>query len=111
MRDGESLLHLAVVVGYIRVTLKADAVRGGGGTSLREIRDHAFAHLARPEFADVRGRAESEIFEYVKDGLLDAADAKIAAAKAGEYALFWRFADRALGRHADPHPIDPALLA
>lgn len=111
MQDKESLLHLAVVVGYIRVTLKADAVRGGGGVSLREIRDHAFAHLARPEFADVRGRAESEIFEFIKDGLLNGADGKIAAAKTGDFAMFWKFADGALGREAPPVSIDPLLIA
>lgn len=109
MQDEESLLHLAVVVGYIRVTLKAASI--DKSVPLGVIRDHAFAHLARPEFAGVRGKAESEIFEFIKDGLLDGADRKIAAARAGDYAMFWRFADAALRRHADPIAIDPALLA
>lgn len=109
MQEKEARLHLAVVVGYVRITLYAATSKGG--TSLREIRDHAYAHLSRPEFADIRDKAESEIFEFIKDGLLNAVDRKFAAAKSGDYAMFWAFADRALGRKADPVAIDSELLA
>jgi hypothetical protein len=109
MQEKEARLHLAVVVGYVRICLKAGA--GQGPLSLREIDEHARAHLARPEFADVRDRAGSEIFEFIKDGLLNGAEEKIRLANSGDYSLFWSFADRALGRKETPVPIEPEMLA
>jgi len=109
--EAQKLLHLAVTVGYIRLTLAA----GSGTHTFGSASRFAMGHLALPAFAAMteaaRGRAEFEIFEYAKDGLLNGADRKIAAAQSGDYAMFWDFADRALEGKAERSEIAPDMIA
>lgn len=108
--EAQKLFHLAVAVGYIRQTIAI----GSGTHAFSSAVRFAKAHLDLPAFAGMtaaaRSRAEFEIFEYAKDGLLDGAARKIAAAQAGDYAMFWDFADRALGRKAGRSEIGTDLL-
>jgi len=110
--DKNVLLHCAVVAGYLRVCLKA--AKTTGAISLREISDCAVAHLTRPEFAEIRNLAAVEIFEFVKDGLLNDAHRKIHDALEGRHDRFWRMANRSLeafGKPSvEPTEIDPELL-
>ena len=113
-REKNVLLHQAVVAGYLRVCRKAASL-SGESVSLREISDHATAHLARPEFAAVRNLASIEIFEFVKDGLLNGADRKIHDALEGRHDRFWAMANRSLEAMGcppvAPTEIDEELLA
>ncbi len=116
-KKDNALLHLAVVVGYARACLSrakrydlADAVT------------YSYKHLDLSDFADLsqelRGAAEFEIFELLKDGCLlpNQGQDLVAAVLAHDYAECWNMANYALyrARHYDRvNPVDlkPEWLA
>jgi hypothetical protein len=108
--DMQKLFHFAVTVGYIRHTIAV----GSGTRDFASAALFAKAHLDLPAFAglskEARDRAEFEIFEYSKDGLLNAAARKIAAAQTGDYEPFWRLSDQTLARKVERSDISPDLL-
>jgi hypothetical protein len=111
--DKNRRLHLAVAAGYVRIALKAFGMIGARDVGFVAIVGHASAHLARPEFADLADIARFEISDFAKDGLLNGADKKIGAARAGDYAMFWQMANESLGSwpKVSETAIDPELLA
>jgi hypothetical protein len=110
--DKNQRLHFAVAVGFVRVALKAAELIGGYTSLIGRISEHAYAHLARPEFADLVDFAKFEIYEFANGGFKNDADQKISAARSGDYSMFWQDANETLGcwPTVRPVPIDPSLL-
>ena len=116
--DHNQKMYLAVTVGYILCALAAGKAIASGRKSipLGEIDDATRTHLQRPVFAKlpepVMSRIRLEIFEFVKDGLLNNGSMFINAAQIGNHAFFWSMANRAVGCGVpvEPMPISPELF-
>ena len=118
LADANQKMYLAITVGYILCALAAGKAIASGRKSvpLSEINDATQTHLQRPVFAKlpepVMSRIKFEIFEFVKDGLLNNGYVYIDAAQIGDHVFFWNMANRAVGCGVpvEPMPINPELL-
>lgn len=118
LADTNAKMRLAITVGYILCALKAGKVLESkkGSISLGEISDATQTHLQLPMFAklpkSVMDWIKMEIFEFVKDGLLNSGVAFIDAAQIGDHAHFWEMSNVTIGAGMpiDPLPISPELL-